>query len=117
MALTIGRRQLISTLAGAAVPWPLAAQAQQTSPVIGWLFGVSSAAGQPTLAAFRKTLADAGYVEGRNVRFEYRWADGQYDRLPAMAADLVARPVTLIVTGGGEPAAFAAKAATTTSLS
>jgi ABC-type uncharacterized transport system substrate-binding protein len=114
MALTIGRRQFISTLAGAAVPWPLAARAQQPSPVIGWLFGVSSAAGQPTLAAFRKTLADAGYVEGRNVQFEYRWADGLYDRLPAMAADLVARPVTLIVTGGGEPAAFAAKAATTT---
>ncbi len=83
-------------------------------PVIGWLFGISSEAGQPTLAAFRKALGDAGYVEGRNVQIEYRWADGNYDRLPAMAADLVARPVTLIVTGGGEPAAFAAKAATST---
>ena len=83
-------------------------------PVIGWLFGVSSEAGKPTLAAFRKALGDAGYVDGRNVQFEYRWADGQYDRLPAMATDLVARPVTLIVTGGGEPAAFAAKAATST---
>jgi putative tryptophan/tyrosine transport system substrate-binding protein len=114
MALTIGRRQFMSTLAGAAATWPLVAQAQQPLPVIGWLFGVSSEAGQPTLAAFRKTLGDAGYVEGRNVLFEYRWADGQYDRLPAMAADLVARPVTLIVTGGGEPAAFAAKAATST---
>jgi putative ABC transport system substrate-binding protein len=60
--------------------------------VIGWLFGVSSEAGQPTLAAFRKALGDAGYVEGRNVQIEYRWADGKYDRLPAMAADLVARP-------------------------
>jgi putative tryptophan/tyrosine transport system substrate-binding protein len=111
MALTIGRRQFMSALAGATVPWPLTAQAV---PVIGWLFGISSESGQPTLAAFRKTLGDAGYVEGRNLNVEYRWADGRYDRLPAMAADLVARPVTLIVTGGGEPAAFAAKAATST---
>ncbi len=114
MALSVGRRQFMSALAGAAVPLPLAARAQQPLPVIGWLFGVSSEAGQPTLAAFRKTLGDAGYVEGRNVQFEYRWADGHYDRLPAMAADLVARPVTMLVTGGGEPAAFAAKAATST---
>jgi putative ABC transport system substrate-binding protein len=115
MALDIGRRQFISALGGAALTWPFAARAQQPAlPVVGWLFGVSSDAGKPTLAAFRKALADAGYVEGRNVQFEYRWADGQYDRLPAMAADLVARQVTLIVTGGGEPAAFAAKAATST---
>jgi putative ABC transport system substrate-binding protein len=114
MAVDIGRRQFISAIGGAAVSWPLAARAQQPMPVIGWLFGVSSEAGQPTLAAFRKALGDAGYVEGRNVQIEYRWADGNYDRLPAMAADLVARPVTLIVTGGGEPAAFAAKAATST---
>jgi putative ABC transport system substrate-binding protein len=80
--------------------------------VIGWLSGTSSGAGQPILAAFRKALGEAGYIEGRNVQFEYRWADGQYDRLPAMAADLAARPVALMVTGGGEPAAFAAKAAT-----
>jgi putative ABC transport system substrate-binding protein len=83
-------------------------------PVIGWLFGVSSEAGQPTLAAFRKTLGDAGYFEDKNVQFAYRWANGNYDQVPAMAAELVARPVTLIVTGGGEPAAFAAKAATST---
>jgi putative ABC transport system substrate-binding protein len=114
MAVDIGRRQFISAIGGAALSWPLAARAQQPMPVIGWLFGVSSEAGQPTLAAFRKALGDAGYVEGRNVQIEYRWADGNYDRLPAMAADLVARPVTLIVTGGGEPAAFAAKAATST---
>jgi putative tryptophan/tyrosine transport system substrate-binding protein len=114
MAVDIGRRQFISAIGGAAISWPLAARAQQPMPVIGWLFGISSEAGQPTLAAFRKALGDAGYVEGRNVQIEYRWADGNYDRLPAMAADLVARPVTLIVTGGGEPAAFAAKAATST---
>jgi putative ABC transport system substrate-binding protein len=114
MATRIGRRRFISAIGGAAVAWPLAAHAQQPIPVIGWLFGVSSEAGQPTLAAFRKALGEAGFVEGRNVKFDYRWADGQYDRLPAMVADLVARAVALIVTGGGEPAAFAAKAATST---
>jgi putative ABC transport system substrate-binding protein len=108
------RRDLIKVFAGSAITWPLAAHAQQSMPVVGWLFGVSAEAGKPTLAAFRKALADAGYVEGRNVQIEYRWADGKYDRLPAMAADLVGRRVALIVTGGGEPAAFAAKAATST---
>jgi putative ABC transport system substrate-binding protein len=108
------RRDLIRVFAGSAITWPLAAHAQQSMPVVGWLFGVSAEAGKPTLAAFRKALADAGYVEGRNVQIEYRWADGKYDRLPAMAADLVGRRVALIVTGGGEPAAFAAKAATST---
>ena len=114
MAADIGRRQLISAVGGAVVCWPFVARAQQPMPVIGWLFGVSSEAGQPTLAAFRKALGDAGYVEGGNIQIEYRWANGNYDRLPAMAAELVAQPVTLIVTGGGEPAAFAAKAATST---
>ena len=103
----------MSAIGGAAVWYPFAATAQPM-PVIGWLFGVSADAAQPTLAAFRKALGEAGYAEGRNVQFEYRWADGKYDRLPALAADLVARSVTLIVTGGGEPAAFAAKAATST---
>jgi len=107
------RREFITLLGGTAAAWPLVVRAQQPAmPVIGWLFGVSSEAGQPTLAAFRKALGDAGFVESRNVQFDYRWADGKYDRLPAMAADLVARPVALIVTGGGESAAFAAKAAT-----
>jgi putative ABC transport system substrate-binding protein len=110
--LAVTRREFITLVAGAAAVWPIAARAQQPIPKIGWLFGVSAEAGQPTLAAFRKALSDAGYVEGRDVQFEYRWADGNYDRLPSMAADLVARSVTLIVTGGGEPAAFAAKAAT-----
>jgi ABC-type uncharacterized transport system substrate-binding protein len=94
--------------------WPHAVRAQQAVPVIGWLFGVSAEAGQPQLAAFRKALADTGYVEGRNVKIEYRWANGKYDQLPAMAADLVAQRVALIVAGAGEPVAFAAKAATST---
>jgi putative ABC transport system substrate-binding protein len=114
MAIDIGRREFVAGLSGVAASWPLTARAQQRMPVIGWLFGVSSDAGQPTLAAFRKALGDTGYVENRNVQFEYRWANGKYDQLPAMAADLVARHVTLIVIGGGEPAAFAAKAATST---
>ncbi len=109
------RREFIKVIAGSAAAWPLAARAQQPAmPVIGWLFGQSSKAGQPTLAAFRNALGDAGYVEGRNVQIEYRWGDGNDDRLPEMAAELVARDVALIVSGGGEPVAFAAKAATST---
>jgi ABC-type uncharacterized transport system substrate-binding protein len=107
------RREFIALVGGAAA-WPSAVRAQHSMPMIGWLFGVSAEAGKPTLAAFRKALADSGYVEGRDVQVEYRWADGKYDRLPAMASDLVGRRVALIVTGGGEPAAFAAKAATST---
>jgi putative tryptophan/tyrosine transport system substrate-binding protein len=114
MASGIGRRQFISAL-GVAATYPLAVHAQQPAmPVIGWLSGTSAEASKPTLGAFQKALGDAGYVEGRNVQFEYRWADGRYDRLPAMAADLVASRVALIASGGGEPAAYAAKAATST---
>ena len=109
------RREFIALVAGATAAWPLPARAQQPAmPVIGCLFGISSEAGQAVLAAVRKGLAQAGFVEGRNVAFDYRWADGQFDLLPAMAADLVARPVSLIFTGGGERPAFVAKAATTT---
>ncbi len=107
------RREFIALVGGAAA-WTSTVRAQHSMPMIGWLVGVSAEAGKPTLAAFRKALADAGYVEGHDVQIEYRWADGKYDRLPAMAADLVGRRVALIVTGGGEPAAFAAKAATST---
>jgi putative ABC transport system substrate-binding protein len=108
------RRDLIKGVAGSAAAWPFAARAQQQMPVIGWLFGVSAEAGQPPLTAFRKALGAEGFVEGQNVQIEYRWADSQYDKLPAMAADLVAKSVTVIVAGGGDPAGHAAKAATST---
>src|SRR5215472_7414411 len=104
------RRTFIAALGGAAA-WPLVARAQQPAmPVIGWLSSLSPEGGKPNLAAFRKALADTGYVEGQNVQIEYRWANGNYDQLPAMAAELVERHVALIVTSGAEPAAFAAKA-------
>src|SRR5665213_129924 len=94
MAIDIRRRQFISALAGALAAWPFTARAQQPMPVIGFLSGTSPEAMRPTLAAFRKALGDAGYVEGRNLRIEYRWAEGQYDRLPALAGDLLAHRVT-----------------------
>jgi putative tryptophan/tyrosine transport system substrate-binding protein len=108
------RREFITLIGGVVGAWSITAQAQQSMPVIGWLSSMSAEVSKPILAAFRKALADAGYVEGHNVQIEYRWANGKYDRLPAMAADLVGRAVALIATSGGEPPAFAAKAATAT---
>jgi putative ABC transport system substrate-binding protein len=83
-------------------------------PVIGFLNGGSAAQWAHLVAAYRRGLSETGYVEGRNVAIEFRWAEGQYDRLPAMAADLVRLRVTVIASGGGDPPALAAKAATTT---
>ena len=109
-----GRREFI-TLLGAAAAWPLGVRAQRSAiPVVGLLHGGSAADSVPRVSAFRAALADAGYVEGRNLAIEYRWANGRDDRLPALAAELVGRRVDVIMTAGGSHAGLAAKAATAT---
>jgi putative ABC transport system substrate-binding protein len=109
------RRQFLTLLGGAAASWPLAARAQQPPlPVIGVLYGVSAAEWTGPMAGFHRGLAEAGFIEGRNVAIEYRWAEGQYDRMPAMAADLVKRKVAVILVGGYLPGVRATMAATKT---
>ena len=108
------RRRFIALLGGAAIVWPLAVGAQQKPmPVIGFLGATSPGPSAPFVAAFHQGLGDTGYVEGQNLAIEYRWAEGRYDRLPALAADLVGRKGDLIVAGSG-PSARAVKSATST---
>src|SRR5580704_6597645 len=102
MAIKIARRQFIATIGGSALNWPLAAHAQRPIPTVGFLHGGSEAGLGSQATAFRDGLRKGGYIDGQNVNIEYRWADGRFDQLPALAAELVRRPVDVIATIGGD---------------
>jgi ABC-type uncharacterized transport system substrate-binding protein len=106
------RRNFIALLGGAAAAWPLAVRAQQS--LVGFLSSRSPEDSVDVVAAFRRGLGERGMIEGRNVLVEFRWANGDYARLPALAAELVGRPVSVLVAAGGPPAAYAARTATST---
>jgi putative tryptophan/tyrosine transport system substrate-binding protein len=106
------RRDFIKAIASSAAAWPLAARAQQPLPLIGTVYSVSAAQWTDNMAGFRRGLAETGFVEGRNVSIDYRWADGQVDRIPAMVADLVRRKVAVILAGGSVVGVRAVMAAT-----
>src|SRR4051794_37974668 len=110
----MNRRAFVSLLGGAVAAWPLAVRAQQTMPTVGFLGPATAAGFAPYIEGLRHGLGATGFVEGTNVAIEYRWADNQLERLPALAADLVRRRVAVIVTGSATAAALAAKAATST---
>jgi ABC-type uncharacterized transport system substrate-binding protein len=111
----VRRREFITLLGSAAIARPHSARAQAPAlPVVGLMGGTSAAEAGKSIAAFRQGLKDTGYVEGQNVAIEYRWAEGLYERLPALAAELVSRPVAVLVTTGGDVGALAAKRATAT---
>jgi len=111
----VRRREFITLLSGAVAAWPVAARAQQPAmPVVGFLNTASPEPFAHLVAAFRKGLGENGFVEGRNVVIEFRWAEGHYERLPALAAELVLRPVAVLATSGGDPSLLAARAATKT---